>query len=139
STNEDNRLLASTEPRPRIIVLNKADLEPKLRESGVLGYSAEAVRAGSVLKLMVEQLQTHAGQATVRTSALTGEGIDELRRRMVEIAGAGAPHEPGCLTNARHQTLLQDSLAAVYKAAAAVEQKLPHEMWLLGPYGRLRA
>jgi len=74
----------------------------------------------------------------VRTSALTGEGIDELRRKIVQLAGAGAQHEAGFLTNARHQKLVQDSLAALAKAEDATHDRLPHEMLLLDLYGALR-
>ena len=150
---ENNRILERTDGRPRIVVLNKADLAPELLRAGRLGIPVnqaaspaemQEMLAGSrpfdPLQIMAEGVNQAAGEAAaVRTSALTGEGIDELRRRIVEVAGAGAQHEAGFLTNARHQKLVQDSLDALGKAAGAVEQKLPHEMLLLDLYTALRA
>jgi len=51
--------------------------------------------------------------------------------------GAAQP-EASFLTNVRHQKLVQDSIAALDKAAAAVPQKTPHEMLLLDLYNALR-
>jgi tRNA modification GTPase len=61
-----------------------------------------------------------------------------LRRRIVELAGAGAQQEPGFLTNTRHQALVNDSLAALDRAEAAVRDEVPHEMLLLDLYSALR-
>jgi tRNA modification GTPase len=151
SSEENNRILERTDGRPRIVVLNKADLVPELLRAGTMGVPVTAGSPAEVqemiqgsrkfdpLQSMAEGVNQATGEAAVvRTSAVTGEGIDELRRRIVEIAGAGAQHEPGFLTNVRHQKLVQDSLAALGKAATAVEQKLPHEMLLLDLYAALR-
>ena len=77
----------------------------------------------------------------VRTSALTGEGIPELRERILETAAPsrelGAEGE--FITNLRHQQLLKDSLQALAKARQATEQHFPHEMLLLDLYEALRA
>jgi len=79
-----------------------------------------------------------SGNPRVRTSALTGEGIAELRSAILERATDGSNSEPGFLTNARHQGLVNDALAALEKAAGAVELKIPHEMLLLDLYAALR-
>jgi tRNA modification GTPase len=51
------------------------------------------------------------GQPLLRTSALTGEGIAELREAILkQISGSAAQHEGGMLTNARHQGLVLDSI-----------------------------
>ena len=75
-----------------------------------------------------------------RTSALTGEGIAELRcsnfashqRRSRRKA------ESGFLTNIRHRELIEDSLAALDAAKTAVHGKVPHEMLLMDLYNALR-
>ena len=76
----------------------------------------------------------------VRTSALTGEGIPELRQAILRlVAGdSGGQAEAGFLTNVRHQTLVQNSLAALEAAKLAVVNKIPHEMLLLDLYSALR-
>jgi len=80
------------------------------------------------------------GLPVVMTSALTGQGIDHLRSKILQLAGGdGASHpESGFLTNVRHQKLVQDSIAALDAAATAVPRKTPHEMILLDLYNALR-
>ena len=76
----------------------------------------------------------------VRVSALTGEGIPELRREILRHIGGetGAQSEAGFLTNVRHQGLVKDSLGGLDAAIAAVAGKVPHEMLLLDLYSALR-
>src|SRR5579864_512942 len=79
-------------------------------------------------------------KSTVRTSALTGEGISELRAAILgeAIGEAGSTAESGFLTNARHQALVADSLTALTAAETAVHDRIPHEMLLLDLYNALR-
>ncbi|HVX67739.1 MAG TPA: tRNA uridine-5-carboxymethylaminomethyl(34) synthesis GTPase MnmE [Bryobacteraceae bacterium] len=73
-------------------------------------------------------------------SALTGAGLADLRRRIGEaIAPEGIESEPGFITSVRHEQLLEESLAALRKARAAVEGGVPHEMLLLDLYAALQA
>ena len=76
----------------------------------------------------------------VATSALTGEGIAELRAAILRhVAGdGGGQTEAGFLTNVRHQGLVHDSLTALDAARTAVANKIPHEMLLLDLYNALR-
>ena len=76
----------------------------------------------------------------VRTSAITGQGIAELRAEILKhIGGESATQmESGFLTNIRHQGLIHESLAALDAAKAAVGGKVPHEMLLLDLYSSLR-
>ena len=76
----------------------------------------------------------------MRASALTGEGIDDLRSAILRLVGAngGAQQESAFLTNVRQQKLVEEALAALAKAAAAVPQRIPHEMLLLDLYAALR-
>ncbi len=69
-------------------------------------------------------------------SALTGEGIPELRGALVARI-SGGDREPGFLTNIRHERLIRESLEALARARAAVEQGIPHEMLLLDLYNAL--
>jgi tRNA modification GTPase len=113
---EDRELLTQVAERPVIVVENKGDV-----------ISSEFSVPGSQLPC-------------VRTSALTGEGIQELRAGILHhLAGDRAPQaESGFLTNIRHQRLVLDSLSALAAAKTAVANNIPHEMLLLDLYNALR-
>jgi tRNA modification GTPase len=113
ASSEDEELLRQAESRPRIVVGNKSDLA-----------------AGG------PWLSGHR----VRTSAVTGEGIPELREAILRHIGgeAGMQGEPGFLTNLRHEGLITDSRLALDAAKTAVRAKIPHEMLLLDLYNALR-
>ncbi|MBI2682445.1 MAG: tRNA uridine-5-carboxymethylaminomethyl(34) synthesis GTPase MnmE [Acidobacteriales bacterium] len=110
---EDDDLMRRTRERRHLLVRNKCDLN-----------GANATLASNAL----------------RTSALTGEGIAELREAiLLQVRGdTGAAMESGFLTNARHQGLVQDSLQALAKAQQAVTDRIPHEMLLLDLYAALK-
>ena len=118
-TAEDAELLSHAEGRAAVVVENKSDLRaekiPTSRKNG-------------------EAWGTHL---CVCTSALTGEGIGELRGEILKHIG-GAQGESGFLTNVRHAGLIQDSLAALTAADTAVATRVPHEMLLLDLYNALR-
>ena len=113
---EDHQLLALVAGRTAILVENKAD------------------KVSSQFQVPSSQLPR------VRVSALTGEGVPELRAEILrqvggEFEGRG---ETGCLTNTRHQGLVCDSLAGLDASGVAVRGKVPHEMVLLDLYSALR-
>jgi tRNA modification GTPase len=73
------------------------------------------------------------------TSALTGEGLIELRAEILKhVGGDTGIREVGFLTNVRHSGLIKDSLAGLAGAQAAIANKVPHEMLLLDLYNALR-
>jgi len=76
----------------------------------------------------------------VAVSALTGDGIEQLRRRCLErVAPDGSlAQEEGFITSLRHRQCLAESLEALDNARRAVENGLPHEMLLLDLYAALR-
>jgi len=123
-------LLTILEDRRPLVVWNKIDLAPPRRH---------LPHGEPVPGLPLANLTWWS--PSVRTSALTGEGIDELRRRILElVAGNQMPlRESGFLTNVRQKQLVADAISALEKAAAAVPQKIPHEMLLLDLYSALRA
>ena len=125
-TSEDQELFAQVASRPAIVVANKCDLH---------NCHSEQSRGGSR-----DEVEEPTVQATVRTSAITGEGIPALRAEILRQAGgeSGAQAESGFLTNLRHQKLVGESLGALDNSSAAVANKVPHEMVLLDLYGALR-
>ncbi len=113
---EDRELLASAHSRRALVAANKSDLSAN-------GLSPEL-----------------DGCKAVRTSAVTGEGIEKLREQILaEISGsAGSEQESGFLTNVRHQRLVEESIAGLDAARVAVQRSVPHEMIMLDLYSALR-
>jgi tRNA modification GTPase len=113
---EDQELLENVAGRPAVVVENKSDI-------GTSGFSV-----------------SDSQMPRVRTSAITGEGIAELRNQILRHVGgeAGVQAEAGFLTNVRHQTLVRESLKALGKAEEALGNHMPHEMLLLDLYNALR-
>jgi tRNA modification GTPase len=108
-------LVASLEGRRALIACNKCDLD----------FAAESLPA---LPLPI-----------VNTSALTGQGIDELREELLTmISNPAGETESGMLTSLRHHEAVTEALAALAKAAEAVARKTPHEMLLLDLYAALQ-
>jgi tRNA modification GTPase len=77
----------------------------------------------------------------VRVSALTGDGIEELRRAILGvIAPDGLMEQNGAvITNLRQEAALREALAGLEQAGAAIDGSVPHEMLLLDLYGALSA
>jgi tRNA modification GTPase len=83
-----------------------------------------------------QTIETHV--LVVPTSALTGEGIPELRRAIVDAATKGAPvGETALVTNLRQSQAITTALAALDKAGEASGSGIPHEMILLDLYEAL--
>jgi tRNA modification GTPase len=112
---EELQLLEAMEGRPALVAMNKSDL--------AVGEVAGAA----------------VGDRMVRTSALTGEGIPELRARILALATGGAAAEPGMLTSLRHHRAIAAALDALGDAAQANANAIPHEMILLDLYRGLWA
>ena len=113
SSAADEELIRKVEERGRFVLVgNKCDLPRK----------AEPMERMSVV------------------SALTGEGIGQLRSRIVsEIAPGGeVSSETGFITSVRHEQELRESVASLEKARTATVDEIPHEMLLLDLYGALR-
>jgi len=112
---EDEAAIAAHADRPLLIALNKRDLAPQ----AALPASAHPV---------------------ISTSALTGEGISELRRAILATLSAAAPtSETALLTNLRQQQAVSNTLAALARAQQATAASIPHEMLLLDLYDALQS
>lgn len=114
---EERELLRTVTGRPALIARNKRDI-----------VGAE-MRPDIAL----------ANLPVVATSALTGEGIAELRERIVALATGGAASEPGMLTSLRHHQAVTTTLAALGDAKQANAYGIPHEMILIDLYRALWA
>jgi tRNA modification GTPase len=117
---EDGTVLENSAGRDVIVAMNKIDLVQNDRESG--------------------RGRTLAGRVVVHTSAVTGDGIEELREavvRAVMVEQSGV-REAAMLTNVRQEQAVQEALRGLAAAAAAIEASIPHEMVLLDLYAALR-
>jgi tRNA modification GTPase len=118
----DRELLEQVAERGAVAVLNKSDLAA----TGSTADNSMALRDGGV--------------PVVWTSALSGEGIAELRQQILRhVHGDGPPQETGMLTNLRQQQQVTRTLAALDAAAVSVRANTPHEMILLDLYNALHA
>jgi len=135
---EDEELVKLAAGRPAIVAENKCDLAPV---SGQV-YPAPSVKpkVGHSEERSDEESPVSTNHvAHVCTSALTGDGIPELRAEILrQTGGEAGSAEAGFLTNVRHQKLVADSLTALDAAKTAVHNKVPHEMLLLDLYNALR-
>ncbi len=97
------------------------------------------VQAGRLIVGNKSDLPRAAGIKTdVDVSAATGQGIEELRRRISDAMAPEVPREAGFITSLRHERLLRESAEALAAARAAVDFQIPHEMLLLDLYAALR-
>jgi tRNA modification GTPase len=129
-TEEDTRLFGKVRPLgPLLIACNKSDLPARLTRDHlkrlVSGETPEAVSPVEI----------------VWTSALTGEGLPQLKEKILALAAPArdAEGEGEFLTNLRHQQLIKNSLASLARARQAVERHTPHEMVLIDLYEALHA
>ena len=134
-TQEDSKLLEKVRRLgPLLIACNKSDLNDGIPatelESLMAGYAAGAPDAAIAPAMGI-----------VWTSALTGDGLPELRERIVDLAAG--PHLVGSdgelITNLRHQQLLKVCLGALGRAREAAGKQVAHELLLLDLYDALHA
>jgi tRNA modification GTPase len=112
---DERSLIESLEGRRALVVRNKSDLEGGSDESAALPV------------------------ASVATSALTGEGLSELRAALGEVVrNPAGESESGMLTTLRHFEAVSGAIDSLGAAQGAVPARIPHEMLLLDLYGALR-
>jgi tRNA modification GTPase len=116
---EELELLATLAQRRALVVVNKSDLAlPSAAMDEALG---------------------ELGLPVVHTSALSGEGVAELREKMLALVGERTVEtESGMLTSLRQYQAVTAALEGLGAAGAAAGQNIPHEMVLLDLYGALR-
>ncbi len=121
---EDATLLERLRPLGTLLIAcNKSDLPCRLNEPAVANLSADG------------------NTKTVWTSALTGEGVPDLKAKILELAAPARDLDPSgtLITNLRHQQLIRESIAALGRASEAARQRVHHEMLMLDLYDALHA
>jgi tRNA modification GTPase len=112
-TPEEITLLEDMRTRRALVVLNKKDLARGKSGTEIFGFAA-------------------GPSETIETSALTGEGISELREAILTlIRGEGKEVETGLMTNLRQQQVVSDALQSFHAAGQAIDANVPHEMLLI--------
>lgn len=115
---EDLAVLQAQTDRPVVVALSKVDLLPEVLP--VPDFGAAPV---------------------VRTSAITGAGLEQLRavlrRQLAEEPVGGS--SSALLTNLRQHGAVSAALEALAAAERAVPNRIPHEMLLLDLHAALRA
>jgi tRNA modification GTPase len=133
-TGQDPLVTQRSAPGSLIVACNKIDLIPDKSHQRLnhVSKTSERVHRSAEPGLEIP---------VIGTSALTGEGIAELRATIVRaVAGPSATQrDDALLTNLRQHQAVQESLRALDAAAAAVAGRIPHEMLLLDLYAALRA
>jgi tRNA modification GTPase len=116
---EELELLATLAQRRALVVVNKSDLaQPSAAMDAALGG---------------------LGLTVVRTSALNGQGVGELKEKMLAMVGEHTVEtESGMLTSLRQYQAVTATLEGLAAAGVAAGQNIPHEMVLLDLYGSLR-
>jgi tRNA modification GTPase len=116
-----------------IVALNKMDLIPDEgnKRLNLKQWTSEKVHQAATPDLKV---------SVISTSAMTGEGIRELRAAIVRavVGEAGGLREAGMLTNLRQHQAVAAALHGLDAARAAVDAAIPHEMVMLDLYQALR-
>ncbi|HEX4037825.1 MAG TPA: tRNA uridine-5-carboxymethylaminomethyl(34) synthesis GTPase MnmE [Acidobacteriaceae bacterium] len=117
---DERALIDSLAERRAFVVWNKCDLDPARAES------------------VTEELFP-LPVASLRTSALTGKGVPELREALAAtVRHPAGESESGILTSLRQFEAVDGALASLQAAGAAPSQGIPHEMILIDLYGTLR-
>lgn len=121
--NEDDRnLLEKIRPLgPALIACNKCDLLPSDDRDKTAALESQGVVAE---------------EEKVWISALTGEGLPQLRKKILLIAAPARNLGPEgeFITNLRHRQALKEALGSLAKAREAAVHRMPHEMLLLDLY-----
>ncbi|MEJ2006909.1 MAG: tRNA uridine-5-carboxymethylaminomethyl(34) synthesis GTPase MnmE [Acidobacteriota bacterium] len=128
-TEEDSELLRKTRRMgAMLVIVNKADLPRRTTKMAIEQM------------ILAENGEGLGPAETIVTSALTGQGVEELRDKIIRTVGAGSNlgSEGDLVTNLRHQQLLKKSLEALDRCRRAVVQQMHHEMLLLDLYDALR-
>jgi tRNA modification GTPase len=112
---DEAELIASLAGRRALIAANKSDLN-----------------------LQQSQLQIPYDLQLVHTSAITGEGLEELRTAILALVHGPGIGNDGMLTSVRHHQAVTGAIASLDAARRALAEKVPHEMLLLDLYAALR-
>ncbi len=118
-TDEDREIIASVQEQPHIVVVNKIDLQHET----------------AVLESEIDDRSPNF----VHVSAKTGEGLDDLKKAIVEPFSTEDVSTGGFLvTDARHHDLLVRAASEIENSIDLLDQKTSEEIILIGLHNALR-
>ena len=124
---DEAAIMASLVGRKTLIVRNKVDLE---LNASILDGSGLPAGTG---------VRKDSPMPEIATSALTGQGIDDLRAALLNMIRApGGESESGLLTNLRQHEAVTAAFSGLAAGREAATSSIPHEMVLLDLYSALR-
>jgi tRNA modification GTPase len=113
---DDEAVAAALDPSRTLVVANKCDRERRRPAATTADFAALLRGAGG---LMVRVL---------RTSALTGTGLDELRSELAQACLGPAHSEPASVSNVRHADALSRVLESLGTAERLAADGEPYEL-----------
>jgi tRNA modification GTPase len=123
-----------------LVVVNKRDLEPRLNREALSQEVAHLATETGTGEGSGDRSGAREAVPIVSVSALKQQGIEDLRRAILETAmpALAGNRESQFLTSVRQERLIRDSLQALDRARKSLEAGIPHEMLLLDFYAALR-
>jgi tRNA modification GTPase len=113
---EDRAVAAALDPGSTVIVANKSDL--RRDGDGASGAEFDALFEG----------RRPQGVPVMWASALTGEGLEELRGALADATLGPAHREPANVTNVRHAEALRRVRDSLERARELVDGGSPYEL-----------
>lgn len=109
-TPEDRLLIAATNDRKRIVILNKIDLEPKLD-----------------LRELESELED---DPIIQTSLVTQEGLSDLEQQIAHLFFSGQTGEKDAtyISNTRHIALLEEAESSLDNVIEGIEAGMPVDL-----------
>jgi len=124
-TPEDLAIIDSVNGLAYLVAINKIDKEPS--------WDLDRLVAASDPRL------TEIREKLVPISALTGDGLDDLRRAIVRPFGVEDASAQGFLvTDARHHDLLKRAGADISESLTSLDARMSEEIVLIGLHNALR-
>lgn len=126
-TNEDRKIFRETEDLNRLIVVNKSDLSFGNARNENQIFNDINVEPGI------------QNSVSINISAKTGEGLDDLRRAIVEPFGARDTNDAGFLiSDARHNDLLRRAVSEIESSCRLIDERRSEEIILIGLHNAIR-
>lgn len=126
----EKALLRELDPQRTILVVNKVDLLEEAGGAAVSGGGRREEAAGGALLRQAAFAADGWSGRVVFISALREQGLEELKKAILEMVHAGQVAAPGegVLVNLRHEEALARAYRHLMEVPAAVSQGVPLEL-----------